>query len=286
MRKLFTIIIYTLVVLLIGRNLPSLPRFALFANPKEYAETLKKETQAIIKGKTGNYSIYFADLTTGQTFGISEHEIFTGASLNKVPIVATLYSLERKGKISLDEQVTLQKDDLQDYGTGSLRYQKPGSTYSLKTLAKLSLKQSDNTAAHIIANRIGMDTIKQTIAQLGLKQTNMEANKTSAYDLYLLFTKLYNHELTTEANTKELLSFMTETDIEDRIPEALPPGTTVYHKTGDTVGSLHDAGIIEKDGKRYFLAILTSDVGDKEQETKETITAIAKHVLEFYSKRE
>ncbi len=286
MRKLFTIVIYTLVVLLIGRNLPSLPRFTLFSDPKEYPETLKKETQAIIKGKTGNYGIFFADLTTGQTFGISDHEIFTAASMNKVPIIATLYSLERKGKIGLDEQITLQKEDMQDYGTGSLRYQKLGSTYSLKTLAKLALKQSDNTAAHIVANKITVETIQQTIEQLGLKQTSMEGNKTTAYDLYLLFTKLDNNELTTEANTKELLSFMTETDIEDRIPKSLPPGTVVYHKTGDAVGNIHDAGIIEKDGKRYFLAVLTSDIGDKEQETKETIAAIAKNILEFYSKRE
>ncbi|MBI4096897.1 MAG: serine hydrolase [Candidatus Levybacteria bacterium] len=284
LRKAFTIIVYTLIVLLIGRNLPFLPRFVVLSNPKTYANDLKKEVSAVIKDKKGNYGIYFANLTTGDTFGISEKELFTGASIHKVPIVATLYYLENKGKIRLDEQITLQEVDIQDYGTGSLRYQKPGSTYSLKTLAKLALNQSDNTAAHIIGNKIGEDNIQKTIDQLGLTQTNMATNQTSAYDMYLLFKKIYNNEITTPAKSQELLGFMQDTDIEDRLPRLLPPGSVVYHKTGDVVGSVHDVGIIKNGDTIFFLGVLTSDIGNDEQETKETISKIAKNVVDFYQK--
>lgn len=239
----------------------------------------------MIKGVKGNYGIYFADLTTGDAFGISEKELFTGASVQKVPIVATLYYLENRGKVNLEEQITLQKEDIQDYGTGTLRYQKPGSTYSLKTLAKLALKQSDNTAAHIIANKIGADVIQKTIEQFGLTQTNMEQNKTSPYDIYILFNKIYNNQITTPAKAKELLSFMQDTDIEDRLPALLPQGSVVYHKTGDAVGSLHDVGIIQSNGNAFFLAVLTSDIGNNEEETRQNIAKIAKSIIDFYQKR-
>ncbi len=97
------------------------------------AKDIKAETEKTISGRRGNYGIYFADFSTGQNFGINEKEMFVAASVNKVPIVATFYYLENKGKINFDKQITLQKRDIQDYGTGSLRYAKPGSTYSEKT---------------------------------------------------------------------------------------------------------------------------------------------------------
>lgn len=280
-----TILVYTFIVLLIGRNLTILPRFSLLSTPHTVQMDLKKETEHIIADKKGNYGVYFADFTTGETFGINEEEMFTAASLNKVPIVAVLYYLENKGKIDLDEQITLQKKDIQDYGTGSLRYQKPGTTYSLKTLAKLALKQSDNTAAYLLSQKIGTSVIQKLINQWGLTQTNMEENKTSPKDMYILFAKIFNNEITSKDKTKELLGFMRETDIEDRLPARLPSSATVYHKTGDALGSLHDVGIITEGKTIFFLGVMTSDIGAQEKATKNTIAIIAKKTLDYYLKR-
>lgn len=285
MRKFLTIIIYTVVILLVGRNLSFLPRFTVLSDPSTLARDIKTETEKTIKSKKGNYGIYFADLSSGKAFGISEKEMFTAASVNKVPIVATFYYLENKGKMDFDKQITLQKRDIQDYGTGSLRYQKTGSTYSLKTLAKLALKQSDNTAAHILGEYIGRDVIQAYMDDLGLRQTNIEENTTSPYDMYLLFKKIYENKVTTKGKTQELLEFMTETDIEDRIPAQLPESAMTYHKTGDAVGSLHDVGIIVYENKPYFLGVMTSDIGNQETVTRETISEIAKNIIEYRNAR-
>lgn len=282
MRKLLTVIVYTIIVLLIGRNLSSLPRFTVLSNPQHYAAELQNQTKKIIAGKKGSYGIYYADLTTGQHFGINEHQMFTAASVNKVPIVAVLYYLENKGKLNFDEQITLQQSDIQDYGTGSLRYAQLGTTYSLKTLAKLSLQQSDNTAAHILGERIGMDVIQKTINDWGLTQTDMANNQTSPQDMYLLFQKIYTNQITTPGKTDELLHFMTNTDIEDRLPAELPEGTDVFHKTGDAIGSLNDVGIIKRNNHVFFLGVLTSDIGSDEATAKKTIADIAKNAVAFY----
>jgi beta-lactamase class A len=285
MRKLFTILIYTLVILLIGRNLPFLPRFAVLSDPASIATDIKRDTEKTIAGKKGNYGVYFADLTHDRTFGINEKEMFKAASVNKVPIVATFYSLENKGKLDFDKQITLQERDIQDYGTGSLRYQKPGATYSLKTLAKLALKQSDNTAAHILGEYIGRDVIQGYMEELGLRQTSIEENTTSPYDMYLLFKKIYENKITSEGKTQELLGFMTETDIEDRLPAKLPESVIVHHKTGDAVGALHDVGIIMYEDRPYFLGVMTSDIGNQETVTRETIAEIAKHITDYRDAR-
>ena len=286
MRKLFTILIYTLVVLLIGRNLPALPRFNLLSDASSYVTSLKKETQGLLPKNQGNYGVYFINIKDGESFGINEEMTFTAASVNKVPIVAVLYYLNSKGKINLDDQITLQERDIQDYGTGTLRYQKPGGVYSLRTLARLSLQQSDNTAAHILGERIGKGTIQSVIEEWGMLQTDMEENKTSPKDMGILFQKIYAFEVASPALTRELFGFMKDTDIEDRLPKKLPPDAGAFHKTGDAVGQLHDVGIISRGDLVFYLGVMSSDIGKDEALAKETIAEIARNTIAFYAKRQ
>lgn len=281
MRNFFALLTFTFIVLIIGRNLTFLPRFELFTNQEFETNRLKNQVADIINKANGNYSVYYADLNSKEFFGINEKQSFTAASLNKVPIVTALYYLANKREINLDEKITLQKEDIQDYGTGILRYEKPGKVYSFKTLARLALQKSDNTAAYIIASKITVEKIQKIINSWGLEQTDIVNNKTSNYDMFLLFKKIYKKELVGSSLSKELLGFMQDTDIEDRIPLLLPKDAFVYHKTADGEGNIHDVGIIEKGDILFFLGVLTSDVGDKESETKETIGKTAKEIFSF-----
>lgn len=117
----------------------------------------------------------------------------------------------------------------------------------------------------------------------GLSQTNMEESKTSAYDMGILFHKIYKREITSPELTKELIGFMDDSQFEDRLPRLLPKDTRVYHKIGDEVGNIHDVGIVEYNGKAYFLGILTDDQKD-EKEAKKAIAEISKMVFEFVEK--
>ncbi len=288
MRKLFTIILYTIILLIIGRNLPSLPRISVLYDKALLVNTdaVRNDVDRLAKKQKGTYSILYKSLTSTAAFGINESQQYTGASVNKVHIVSALYYLADRGKINLDGKITLQKKDIQDYGTGSLRYQKPGTVYSLKTLTRLALQQSDNTAAKIIATKIGMKTIQKLMEEFGLTQTDMENNKTSLPDTLILFQKIYNNDITSPSLSKELLGFMKDTDIEDRLPRFLPPTTTVYHKTGDTIGGVHDVGIIKDGDTIFFLGVMTTDINDSEKETKVAIGKISKLVFYFSTKKQ
>ncbi len=283
MRKLLFVLVYTLIVLFIGRNLNFLPQVILFQKTESSPSSLKQETKQIIDKAQGTYGVYFADFQDGSSFGINETQTFTAASVNKVPIIAALYALAHKKQIDLNQVITLQQDDIQDYGTGSLRYEQPGNTYSLRTLARLALQESDNTAVHMIGQEIGLDKVQTMVDGWGLIQTDIDDNKTSPYDMYLLFRKIYNNEITDKAHTEELLGFMKDTEFEDRIPILMPKDVTVYHKTGDSVGIIHDVGIIKKGHTCFFLAVMTSDIGDTEATTKKNIGQIAKMIYDASS---
>lgn len=277
-RRIAAIFVFAVFFTMLGRHLTFLPTINLSMNSKEV--DLENKIAEITKGKKGFYSIYYKDLETGKSFGHEENQINTGASVNKVPIIAALYLLAKEGKVDLDDRITIQKEDVQDYGTGSIRYQTMPQTYSLRNLAKLALKESDNTAAHVIEIKIGEDNVQKLVNAWGMKQTNMIENKTTAYDMGILFEKIYKNEIADTANTNELLGFMNKTDFEDRIPKDLPSSVTVYHKTGDEEGYVHDVGLVKTEKGIYYLGILTSDIGEQETETKNTIAEISRTIFE------
>jgi len=278
-RRIAALFVFGVFFIFLGRHMTFLPTVNL--SRQNSTEQIIKNVENLIKDKKGFYSVFFKDLNSDEGFGIDENQIQTATSINKMPIVASLYYLANESSsISLDERVTIQESDVQDYGTGSIRYQEMPQTYSLRNLAKLALKDSDNTAAHVLSVRLGTDVIQKLIDTWDLNQTDMVNNKTTVYDMALLFEKIYKGGITDEANTKELLEFMTNTLFEDRLPKGLPKDVKIYHKTGDGEGSVHDVGIIEAGDKVYFLGVMTSDIGDAEDETKATIAEISKRVYE------
>lgn len=289
----FLILIVTGGVVLLMNSLPS-PVISPIAEPSKTGFTIskifaRKKDPALLKKKLTkaigeewkNYSVYVKSLTSDFEMGVNETAIYTGASINKLPIFATLYFLANKGEIDLDKTITIQEVDIQDYGTGSIRYGKPGDTYSVKTLAKLMMQQSDNTAAYILGTSVvGLESIEEYINNWGLEQTSMVDNKTSNKDMAILMEKIYKEEVASHALALEMLTFLTNTDFEDRIPSKLPPNTTVYHKTGNGLGVVHDVGIVVGPKTTYFIGILTSDVSDEEK-TNALMGELSKIVFDY-----
>ncbi len=227
-------------------------------------EDLKKQIRSAIGNTFKNYSVYIVDYRSNFSMGINESEMFTAASLNKLPIMAVLYNEAQNGNVNFDRVITLQQEDIQDYGTGSIRYDPPGTTYTVKTLVRLMMQKSDNTAAFLLGNYVvGLPKVQSIINNWGLTQTDMANNKTSNKDMELLLRKMYGNNVANPAATAEMLGFMRDSDFENRIPADLPKDATVYHKTGDgETGEVHDVGIVNHGNTAYYIGILTSDAGD------------------------
>jgi len=282
-------IVYSLFLLVVGRNLSFIPEIKLGQAKKVVADDIRKNVlEKFLKYERKSYSIYYKDLTTGQEFGIDENKVQTGASLNKLPIVAYLYNQAARGRINLEDKIAIQKKDIQDYGTGSIRYGGDDQIYTLKTLTKLALEQSDNTAAYVLSVRLGKGNIQKYADSLGLVATNMENNKTSARDMGRILELIQMRKVTTGPLTLELLDFMKDTDFEDRLARDISKDVAIHHKAADGTGFVHDVGIIDPTslalrgaggGGPFILAILTSEVRNQE-DTKKTIGKIAKFIYD------
>ena len=279
MRKLAIFLFYSFFLFILGRNLVFIPAINVGQASKiKEPEAIRDELDEYLKAQKGDFSVYYEDLVTGDNFSIHGNTVLTAASLNKLPVVGYLYHLAAKKEIDLQDTIVIQESDIQDYGTGSIRYQKPGQQYTLQSLARLALNQSDNTAAHVLNIRLGEDNIQAYAYQIGMGSTNMIDNDTSARDIGKFFQMLNQNKITSKALTSEMLEYLENTEFEDRIVPLLPKNIHVYHKTGDGVNFIHDGGIISNGKTPFILVVMSSNITD-EKLTKATISKIAQIVF-------
>lgn len=256
----------------------------VFVNPfarKKNPADLKAKIQETIASEWSNYSVLVVDFKSSFTMGINETVIYDAASVNKIPILAALYDSVQKGKVDLTTTITPQANDIQDYGTGSIRYDPPGTAYSIQTLARLMMQKSDNTAAYVLANHVvGLNNIQALTEAWGMTQTDMIDNNTSNKDIALLIKKIYDGQVADRAHTAEMLAFLKDSDFENRLPALLPEDSVVYHKIGTIEGGVHDAGIVSRGDTTYYIGIFTSDVVNVESAEK-LIAKVSRVVFDY-----
>src|SRR4030043_756241 len=96
----------------------------------------------------------------------------------------------KEGTISFEDKYQLQSRDVQDYGTGKMRYAEPGTVYTYRQLLELSGKQSDNTAAYVLANIVGNNEIQTFIDSLSMAKTSLADNTTTPAEMGHFFSRI------------------------------------------------------------------------------------------------
>ena len=223
---------------------------------------LEQSLELLLSGLQGKYGIYFSSLAQKQELGINQDEVFIAASVNKIPIMIAFFQAVEQGTAKEDEVYVLKEADLQDYGTGSMRYQEIGTKYSFSQLIELVGKESDNTAAYVLWNRAS-DKTKVLLNDWQMINTSIGENTTTALEIGQLLAQLYQGKLLKAVNKDKILLALTDTDFEDRIPAGVPDYIKVAHKIGNEVGVLNDCGIILS-SQPYVLCILSQDALEEE----------------------
>ncbi|HJX45907.1 MAG TPA: serine hydrolase [Patescibacteria group bacterium] len=235
---------------------------------KEIAERSQKivtEFKNTTNDLSGVYGLFVIDLKSGYSFGISEDESFTAASLIKLPVMAAAYLESEKGSLNLETIYTL-KDSDKIGGSGSLYYKPAGTKLSYKDLLMLMGKQSDNTAFGIMKKIIGDTKINEVIKTIGMSSTSLTDNSTSLYDIGIFFKKLWEGKITSKDSADEILGNLTDTTYENWIAAGIPADIRVAHKYGREVHVVNDAGIVYADNP-FVLVILTKGVIESEADS-------------------
>jgi len=253
--------------------------FEIFYQKNKNKDEILGEIKNLTKDLMGSYSVYVYSFGAGREYGIDEDKVFIAASLNKIPIMLKAYQMIEEEKLSLNDKYELKKEDIQDYGTGSMRYEEIGKEYTYNQLLVLTGKESDNTAAHVLGKIIGLEEVQSLLGELGLEKISMEKNETTPRQLGQLFIKAWKGEvLKKEEIKKRFFDNLTRTDFEDRISLGIPSGVRIAHKVGSADRAYHDCGLVFGQNN-FVLCIFSSEAS--EEEALGVMPKIAKVVWEF-----
>ncbi|MGH3320684.1 MAG: serine hydrolase [Streptosporangiaceae bacterium] len=238
-------------------------------------ETLAVIVHDVLEGAPGRFGVAVRDLATGAGVEHRADEIFPSASTIKVPVLLALLREVDRGRLSLDERVTLPEGQRVG-GSGVLPELPSVTALPLRELLALMIVVSDNEATNVLIDRVGLGAVAGLLADAGAVGTrlsrhlmDLEAaargldNLATAADLVAVFAALAGGRLLSGSGTDLALGILRRQQFTNRLPALLPTHVTVAHKTGEVHGVCHDAGIIEAGERRVAVAVLSDGLGDE-----------------------
>lgn len=241
---------------------------------------------SIEKGKAEHVSVYFRDLNNGPWFGINEREVFSPASLFKVPIMMTLYSIAEDDEEILKKEVEYKGDE--DFVLIPQNYKpdialEKGKKYSLEELAKRMIVYSDNLALYELVyafDEKAVKELKNLHSFLGIK-SGEEQETVSIKNYASFFRVLFNASYLNMEYSEKALELLAQVPFENGLRAGVPSDITIAHKFGERKNGakqLHDCGIIYYPNRPYLLCVMTR--GSNFSSLEETIGEISKAVFE------
>jgi len=112
---------------------------------------LLTRSAADFPGKAG---IWVKHLTTGESAGVRDGEMFNSASVIKIPVLVLAFQMADKGALNLDERVTIRKEDVRG-GSGIFRHHDAGLQPTFRDVLLQMVITSDNTATDLAIARVG-----------------------------------------------------------------------------------------------------------------------------------
>ncbi|HTV72238.1 MAG TPA: serine hydrolase [Candidatus Acidoferrales bacterium] len=211
------------------------------------------------------------DLATGFQSGVNVNASMPAASTIKIPVMVEVFRQMELGRIDLHRTLHLMESDKDD-GSGDLCYAPDGTAVTVDRLLWMMITDSDNTATNMLIRLVGRTNINRTMERLGLRQTRLTDDirtdtdairyelRTSPHDMVRLLDAMAHRTLIDRWSSGEMISILTGQRHNGLIPEPLPPGTQIAHKTGTLHDTLNDVGIVYLAGEPYAIAVMTTNL--------------------------
>ncbi|MDH7577265.1 MAG: class A beta-lactamase-related serine hydrolase [Bacillota bacterium] len=254
------------------------------APEQENYEKLRGQVAAYIKDLPGTYTLYFKDLASEKEFGIEEDEPVPPASSIKLPVALYLYREIAAGNRNWEDRVRYEADTDYQEGAGILRYwAKNGDTYSLRTLATISIALSDNIAHNMLVRHLGEKNVMEFINKFAPRTTRpFGSASTTARDMGACVEEVLKFKRQHPELGTRLLDDLAHTIFHYGLPGKLPPDLLVAHKEGSIGGVATDVGVVLS-RRPYILAVLAKDLPDEEEAFKH-FSAISRIIYDYQQK--
>jgi beta-lactamase class A len=240
-------------------------------------------------------SLWLAQSDGRELLALDADRPVPGASTLKILILVEAHAQAIAGTFRWADEHTLVSSDIVG-GTGSFQHEKVGSTWTFLQYARRMIAESDNTASNILLRRLGMASVNERAARLGLEATRFERefmdfdarregkeNWTTAREMGQLMRAIFRRAILTPEACDEMVAAFEHTS-RGRIAAGVPRDVAVGHKSGAVAGLRHDVGWVRVAGRPYILSVFLDNILEAPSEDGDrgiaAIEAIARRVYD------
>ena len=262
----------------------------------------------------GRAGIWVKHVTTGETAGVRDGEIFNSASVIKIPVLVLAFQMAERGEINLDERITIRKEDIRG-GSGIFRYHDAGLQPTVRDVLLQMVITSDNTATDLSIAKVGGvakvnawlkqngyadQRLTQTTGDLFAKYNALAPaddrnGKTNADKSYwlgeitpkgmgLMFEGIEKKTIASAASCEAMLRMLRAQQAGARRLNHFIQAS-VAHKTGDFPPVLaNDVGIIYARSGPIVVSFLGNAITGNYGEAEDRIGRAAQQIVEYFDK--
>jgi beta-lactamase class A len=245
------------------------PCSAAALSGREPFHELQAELRSASARLPGAAGIVVKDLATGYSSSVNAGANMPAASVIKIPVMVEVFRQMSLGAFDLNRTLHLQASD-RDWGWGDMADAPIGTKRTVSQLLQLMITESDNTATNELIRLVGRGHINATMADLGMHHTvvgdyirsdgDIRSLRTTPGDMSSLLEAMFQHRLIDEWSSRAMLAILVGQHHNGLLPEPLPHGLPIAHKTGTLHDTLNDVGIVFLRNEPYIIAVMTTNL--------------------------
>ena len=285
-----------------------LPGYAAAPSEPEKETVLWEHLGAAVAGVErhldGVLGVAILDLTSGRKYLLHPDEVFPQASSIKITVLAELYHQAEQaaggapGKAKLTDSYVVRTADLVADSDimGGLT---PGvTTLTNRDLATMMIAVSDNSAANVLIDRVGMGNVHDLMEAQGLPHTLLRRkmmdlkaaaagreNVSTPREMMTLLERLYRGKVLGPAMRDDFFD-MLATHKDSWLPLDLPAELRIANKPGSLEAVRADSGVVFLKNRPYVICVMTTYLGSERagEDAIRTISAAAYSVFDRVSR--
>lgn len=252
---------------------------------QQLAEVLRRQNP-----RMGYAGLYVRAVGQPVEAAVEPDRVFPAASLYKLPILAEVVRQSRSRQINLDQEIVVEPRHRAP-GAGVLQ-SRVGDRVRLREVVRLMIAESDNTAAMMALDTVGLERVNASMRSMGLTNTRLLDYRvpgamnppgpymTTARDMGLLLSRIADGELVDREGSDYAMKLLESPQAQNWLGDGLPWYARVAHKWGDLPEARHDAGIITTPSSGWVIVVMTDNASPETSD--DFIRAVSRDVFQLF----
>jgi beta-lactamase class A len=264
---------------------------------------LEMRVEEIANRLDGVMGVAILDLTDGRALLRNADRVFPAASSIKIAILLELYRQDQearagaKGKARLDDIYTFDPKDLVEDSQIMAGLTAGVTRVTNRDLAQFMVAVSDNAAANVLIDRVGMQNVNATMRSLGLTKTMLrrkmmdiaaarrgDENVATPQEMLRLLEAVFKEKVLNKESTAEFIKQLSTKKKDSYLSHFLPDAVQVANKPGDLAAVRNDSGIVFAPNRPFAISVMTAYDRD-EKAAERAISEVALEAYRYFEMR-